>query len=79
MKRHQESKCHRAVVVHEFVIPQCGNVIETANEKEKANMASNRRCFMEILDALQYLGRQGHAIRGDDERIKFYSVSQEKI
>ena len=38
-----------------------------ANEKEKANMELNRRCFIEILDTLHYLGRQGLAIRGDDD------------
>lgn len=66
-EKHQGSKCHRAATTHEIVIPQCGNVIQMTNENEKAKMEMNRRCFMEIIDALQFLARQGLALRGDDD------------
>lgn len=66
-EKHQVSKCHIAATSNEIVIPQCGNVIAMINENERANMEMNRRCFLEILDAIQYLARQGLPLRGDDD------------
>lgn len=66
-EKHQGSKCHTSATANEIVIPKCGNVISMTSEKERANMEMNRRCFMEILVAIQYLARQGLPLRGDDD------------
>ena len=65
--KHQASRCHIAATSNEIVIPQCGNVVSMINEKERKNMEMNRECFMEILDAIQFLARQGLPLRGDNE------------
>ena len=54
---------------------QCANVAEMMNEKESDNMELNRCCLITILESLQYLVRQGLALRGnDDETPNFYQL-----
>ena len=66
---HQKLKCHLAALNFEVTILRClcGNVIE------KAGMKENRKCLIKILETLQFLGRQGLALRRDknDENSNF--------
>ena len=56
-EKHQASTCHRSATTHEVVIPQCRDVIEMIDTRERENRATNRRCFITILESLQYLAR----------------------
>ena len=73
---HQKSKCHLAALSFEVTIPSCGNVIEMSNESMKAGMKENRKCLIKILETLQFLGRKGLALRGDenDENSNFIQL-----
>ena len=72
---HQKLKCHLAALNFEVTILRClcGNVIEMSNESIKAGMKENRKCLIKILETLQFLGRQGLALRRDknDENSNF--------
>ena len=65
-KDHQNSKCHTAALAYETTVPCCGNVREMSNQAVKDYMEQNRRCLLKIIECLQFLGRQGLALRGDD-------------
>ena len=75
-EKHQTSNCHRAAAAHEVVIPHCGDVVEMINENTNANRALSRRCFITILESLQYLARQGIPLRGhgDDSDSNFIQL-----
>lgn len=75
-KDHQKSKCHIAALTFEITIPQCGNIQEMTSEKMKSNMQENRKCLIKIIEILQFLGRQGLALRGDqsDENSNFMQL-----
>ena len=47
-----------------------------SNESMKAGMNENRKCLIKILETLQFLGRQGLALRGDknDENSNFIQL-----
>ena len=45
----------------------CGNVWEMPSEAGKKAMESNRVCFIKVIECLQYLARQGQAMRGDTD------------
>ena len=64
---HQKSKCHLAALSFEITIPRCGNVIEMSNES------------MQILETLQFLGRQGLALRGDENDENSNSIQLLKL
>ena len=72
---YQKLKCHLAALNFEATILRClcGNVIEMSNESIKAGMKENRKCLIKILETLQFLGRQGLALRRDknDENSNF--------
>ena len=65
-KEHQKSKCHIAALTFEITIPQCGNIQEMTSEKIKSNMQENRKCLIKIIETIQFFGRQGLALRGDE-------------
>ena len=46
------------------------------SEGHKAKMKENRQCLIKIIESLQYLGRQGLALRGDqsDEDSNFVQL-----
>ena len=75
-KEHQKSKCHIAALTFEITIPQCGNIQEMTIEKVKSNMQENRKCLIKIIETIQFLGRQGFALRGDesDENSNFIQL-----
>ena len=63
-------------VTFETTIPQCGNIQEITSEKIKSNMQENRKCLIKIIETIQFLGRQGLALRGDerDENSSFMQL-----
>ena len=63
---HEKSHCHLAALTNEVTIPLCGNILEMTSHAVEKNMVENRRCFLKILETLQFLGRQGLALRGDE-------------
>ena len=75
-KEHQKSKCHIAALTFEITIPQCGNIQEMTSEKIKSNMQENRKCLIKITETIQFLGRQGLGLRGDesDENSNFMQL-----
>ena len=75
-KEHQTSECHKVAVDFEIVLPKtCGDVIDVTNTIAKETRAQNRHCLAKIIESLQYLARQGLAIRGDnDEESNFFQL-----
>ena len=75
-KEHQTSECHKVAIDYEVVLPKtCGDVIDMTSKSVKKTRAQNRRCFAKIIESLQYLARQGLAIRGDnDEESNFIQL-----
>ena len=67
-REHQSSNCHRTAVDYDIVPKTCGNIKELTNEAARVTMASNRRCFVQIIKAIQYLAKQGLAMRGKIEK-----------
>ena len=53
-------------MTYEVIVPQCGNVEEMQNESTVSQMELNRRCLVKIVETLQFLARQGLALRGDN-------------
>ena len=53
-------------MTYEVIVPQCGNVEEMQNESTASQMELNRRCLVKIVETLQFLARQGLALRGDN-------------
>ena len=67
-KKHQVSECHSVAVDLKIVIPKTHNdVLEITNEATKKSREDNRRWFAKIIECLQYLARQGLAIRSEDD------------
>ena len=76
---HQKSKCHLAALSFEITIPRCGNVIEMSNESMQAGMRENRKYLIKILETLQFLGRQGLVLRGDENDENSNSIQLLKL
>ena len=53
-------------MTYEVIVPQYGNVEEMQNESTASQMELNRRCLVKIVETLQFLARQGLALRGDN-------------
>ena len=54
-----------AALTFEVAVPQCGNIQEMTSKKIKSNMQENPKCLIKIIETIQFLGRQGLALRGD--------------
>ena len=64
-KEHQCSECHKLSVDDEVNIVQThSNIYEISNEQTKKVLKSNRRCFIKIIECLQYMSRQGQPLQG---------------
>ena len=76
LKKHQSSQCHRAASTYQMLIPPCPDVAELFDNKENEAQKLNRRCFMAILDSIQYLARQEIPLRGhgSDEDSNFFQL-----
>lgn len=75
-REHQKSKGHVAALTFEITIPKCGNVKEMTSDQVKKDMQENRNCLLKIIETLQFLGRQGLALRGEgsDENSNFLQL-----
>ena len=65
--KHAGSSCHGAALALEMVDEKCNKIPDMTTNKQKADRALNRRCFMEVIEAITFLARQGLALRGDDD------------
>ena len=74
--RKTSSQCHRAASSYEILFPRCPDVAELFDNKEKEARELNRRCFIAILDSIQYLARQGIPLRshGSDQGSNFFRL-----
>ena len=72
----QSSRFHRAASTYKILIPRCPYVSDLFDNNEKEAQKLNRRCFMAILDSIQYLARQGIPLRGhgSDEDSNFFQL-----
>ena len=65
---HQKSKTHEEAVLKMITLPATtSNVAESLSSQLKLEKMENRQCFLKILSSLQYLARQGIAIRGHSD------------
>ena len=75
-QEHQTSECQEVAVEYEMVIPRThGNIVDMTRGTARKTREENRLCFDKIIESLQYLARQGIAIRGnDDEESNFIQL-----
>ena len=66
---HERSKCHLEAMQRLYVVPKTtrdvGESLSTLHAEQKCE---NRLCFVTILSNLQFLARQGLALRGDGNK-----------
>ena len=67
---HLLSSCHKTTVSYESVVPKCGDVGEMMVSELSKQRQSERRYLIKIMECLQYLARQGLAIRGTDDELE---------
>ena len=64
---HETSNCHKAALTNQVTVPKCGDVAELMN-KDLAKQRSDERQYLKVvMECLQFLGRQGIALRGNDD------------
>ena len=63
---HHAASYHRLAMTYEVIVPQCGDVKEMQNESTPSQMEFNHQCLVKIVETLQFLARQGLALRGDN-------------
>ena len=63
---HQQSKAHRTAIIYEFIVHQCGDVLEmTVNDLSNKRLAE-RKYLIKVMECIRFLARQGLAFRGND-------------
>ena len=87
-RQHEKSVCHKLAVEKVITLlattSDVGEMLSTALARDRAN---NRHFLLKILSSLQYLARQGCAIRGHDDKcdgnlyqlMKFVSKNDSKV
>lgn len=66
-KIHEQSKCHTAALTYETIVPKCGDASEM-HDNEIAKRRERERLYLKIvMESIQYLTRQGLALRGNDD------------
>ena len=74
-KEHQVSECHKAALEYHLIPKTHGNVLEMSSNETRKTMQENHRCLIKIIECLQYLAQQGHAIQGDtDDECNFIQL-----
>ena len=67
-KEHEESKCHKAALTYQVVVPYCGDAEKLYKVEKVEKKRHNERQYLKVLmECLQFLGRQGIALRGNEE------------
>ena len=87
-RQHEKSVCHKLAVEKVITLPattpDVGEMLSTILACDRAN---NWHCLLKVLSSLQYLARQGCAIRGHDDKcegnlyqlMKFISKDDSKV
>ena len=66
--QHEKSDCHQEAIDRKFKLKtEVKDVGELLLSQHKETKSKNRQNFIKIIDAIQYLARQGIPLRGDDE------------
>ena len=64
----KKSDCHQEAIDREFKLKtEVKDVGELLSTQHKEIKSKNRQNFKKIIDAIQYLARQGIPLRGDGE------------
>ncbi len=67
-KKHEKSSCHREAVEVMITLPATTcNVSELLSKQHAIQKIKNIDALLEIMSSRKYLGRQGLALRGDNE------------
>jgi len=66
-KKHEDSNCHRAALAYEIVVPECKDVSELTSTTLVKERLELRQYFKVLMESIQYLARQGMALRGDND------------
>ena len=67
-KTHENYKCHKAALTNQVTVPKCGGVAELINKDLVKQRSNDRQCLNMVIECLQFLGRQGIALHGNDDR-----------
>ena len=69
------SECHKKAIDYETNLSRTfGNVWEMSSDAAKKTKEFNRICFINVIECMQYLARQGQAMQGDtDDESNFIS------
>ena len=65
-KEHQNSKCHKVSTTLEIIVPSCGDAVAMMNESLSKSQSEERQYLKVVMECIQYLARQGIALRGND-------------
>ena len=66
-KTHENSKCHEATLTNQVAVPKCRDVVELVNKDLVKQRSNDRQYLKMVIQCLQFLGRQGIAVRGNDD------------
>ena len=66
-KEHEESKCHKAALTYQVVVPRCGDAVAMNNNEVIKRRYNERQYLKIVMESLQYLARQGIALRGNED------------
>lgn len=66
-KKHEESSFHKQVIPLTLLPQQCGDIGEIIDNQVSREKESNREVFLVILRAIQFLARQGLALKGHEQ------------
>ena len=63
----KQPKAHRAAITYEFVVLQCGDVLEmTVNDLNNKRL-TERKYLIKVMECIRFLVCQGLAFRGNDD------------
>ena len=63
----KQPEAHRAAITYEFVVLQCGDVLEmTVNDLNNKRL-TERKYLIKVMECIRFLVRQGLAFRGNDD------------
>ena len=60
---HQQSKAHRAAITYEYVVRQCGDVLEMTVSDLNNKLLAERKHLIKVMECNRFLARQGLAFR----------------
>ena len=67
----QQSKAHRAVIINESVVPQCGYILGTKINNLNNKRLLERQYLIKIMECILFLAREGLAFGGNDGNDNF--------